>query len=119
MKVDIPHEPLMIIGDEAQLGKAVGNILSNALRYAASELRISCSCKKDAFEVLLKFENDGPPIADAELPCLCDRFFTGEKGRTGIGLSLAKEIVEQHAGRLLVSNIQNGVLFEIRLPLKK
>ncbi|WP_203268543.1 sensor histidine kinase [Streptococcus uberis] len=89
---------LMITGNSDLLEKAISNILSNALRYAENYIIIR------ACDHHIIIANDGPPIAEKDLPYIFDRFYKGEKGQTGIGLSLVKEIVQQHQGKVKVTS---------------
>lgn len=92
------YEPsaLFIRGNEELLEKALANILSNALRYAKTYIKISL------LEGQIILANDGPPIAPADLPYIFDHFYKGDKGQTGIGLAMVKEIVKQHHGQIEV-----------------
>lgn len=100
-------------GDEELLKSAIGNILSNALRYAESKILISC--KKETNQIEIRISDDGAGISEKDLPHIFDRFYKGEGGNTGIGLSIAKDIIERHKGVIEVENI-GGASFVIRLP---
>lgn len=116
-EVVLGEDPFMYKGDEYQLSKVLTNILSNALRYARSLIRLELT-QSDS-HVSIRLFNDGPPIPRHELPHLFERFFTGTAGQSGIGLYIAREIVELHQGRLSVENLPEGVQFVIELPRRK
>ena len=102
-------------GDEEQLRKAFMNIIANDIRYCCHELRIECD-KKSAY-IFIRFIDDGPGIDTELLDRIFERFSTGQKGQTGIGLALTKEIITLHDGKITASNKENeGTVFEIRLP---
>lgn len=99
-------------GDEIQLHRAFSNLLSNALRYAKSEIVISCQTEKN--KAVITVRDDGGGIDFALLPHIFDRFYSGRKDGTGIGLALVKEIVALHKGTVTAKN-DGGAVFEIRL----
>ena len=101
--------------DEVQLRRAFTNIITNALRYAKEEIQIEC--KADRGKAIVRIRDDGDGIAPELLPHIFDRFFSTRKDGTGIGLSLAKEIVSLHKGTICAAN-DGGAMFEIGLPLK-
>ena len=107
LRVSFDVAPTAIEADRVQLEKAVRNILSNAIRYAKSEIRILFDGKK------LVIWDDGTPISEESLKHLFERFYTGQNGNTGIGMSLTKEIVEQHGWKIKAENTQTGAQFII------
>lgn len=110
LKVSIDVKPQnFIIADRVQFEKAIRNILSNAIRYANSQIKIYGDAKS------LAIWDDGDGISEDNLKHLFERFYTGKGGNTGIGMSLTKEIVEQHGWKIKAQNINNGVLFEITM----
>lgn len=108
-------DPVWANCDEIQLRRAFTNILTNALRYAESEIRIEC--RADKGKAVVRIRDDGEGIAPGLLPHIFDRFFSTRQGGAGIGLSLAREIVSLHKGTIRAIN-ENGAVFEISLPLK-
>ena len=111
---DFPEEPVMVSCDDTRLRRAVTNILSNGVRYARSELRLTC--RADKRHVTIRIQDDGNGIAETDLPHIFDRFYMGESGKTGIGLALTKEIIHLHKGRICACNGEPGAVFEISIP---
>lgn len=111
---DFPEEPVMVSCDDTRLRRAVTNILSNGVRYARSELRLTC--RADRRQVTIRIQDDGDGIAEADLPHIFDRFYMGKSGKSGIGLALTKEIVHLHRGTIRAYNVDTGAVFEITLP---
>ena len=111
---DFPEEPIMVKCDDTQMRRAVTNILTNGLRYARSELRLTCRPGKR--NVIIRIQDDGNGIAETDLPHIFDRFYMGESGKTGIGLALTKEIIHLHKGRICACNGEPGAVFEISIP---
>ena len=111
---DFPEEPVLVKCDDTQMRRAVTNILTNGLRYARSELRLTC--RPDKRNVIIRIQDDGNGIAETDLPHIFDRFYMGESGKTGIGLALTKEIIHLHKGRICACNGEPGAVFEISIP---
>lgn len=119
------EKDLQINVDLSLLDRAVLNVLSNALRYVKTEILISAEnyLNRNIFAnikqemVRIKIFNDGKPIDDKDLPYLFDRFYKGEGGNTGLGLSITKEIIIAFGGDIKVENLENGVCFTVDLPV--
>ena len=107
----------MVSCDDTQLRRAVTNILSNGVRYARSELRLTCRAYRR--QVTIQIQDDGDGIAEEDLPHIFDRFYMGRSGKTGIGLALTKEIIQLHKGEIHAYNWDRGAVFEITLPIAK
>ena len=112
---DFPEEPVMVSCDDTRLRRAVTNILSNGVRYARSELCLTC--RADKRHVTIRIQDDGDGIAEEDLPHIFDRFYMGRSGKSGIGLALTKEIVHLHRGTIRAYNGDSGAVFEITLPM--
>lgn len=103
--------------DENQLRKAFTNLLSNALRHAESFVKFNC--KAESGKIIIVVSDDGGGINEEDLPRVFERFYTGRKGNTGIGLALTKEIIKLHGGEITALNDEKGAVFRIVLPLVK
>lgn len=119
--VKIEHEfetgnPMML-GDETQLEKAFRNILSNAVRYADSLIRICCKAEKD--KICISVIDDGEGISKEELPHIFERFYKGKKGHFGIGLSITQKVIQQHKGSVEAFSCSGNTEFKVILPLKR
>ncbi len=114
---DFPEEPIIVKCDDVQLRRAVTNILSNGLRYARSELRLTC--RTDKRHVTIRIQDDGDGIAEEDIPHIFDRFYMGRSGKSGIGLALTKEIVHLHRGTIRAYNGDSGAVFEISIPVSR
>ena len=112
---DFPEEPIMVKCDDTQIRRAVTNILTNGLRYARSELRLTCW--PDKRNVIIRIQDDGDGIAEGDLPHIFERFYMGKSGKSGIGLALTKEIIHLHKGTIRAYNGDTGAVFEITLPM--
>ncbi len=102
--VDFPEHFPVVLADEKRLGQVISNLLSNALKYTAEgEIRISGQAL--ANQVIICVSDQGPGINMADLPHIFDRFYRAERAirqtkGAGLGLYLARAIVEAHGGRI-------------------
>jgi len=112
---DFGKNPIRYTCVSELLSRAIDNLLSNAIRYASSEITLSCREKADHIEICVA--DDGAGIAPALLPHVFERFTKGSGGNHGIGLSIVKTIVEQRGGSIIARNgMQGGAAFIISLP---
>ena len=106
-------EPI-ISADIKLLDRLLGNLVSNGIRYAKSEIKLSCEISDN--NVIIKVSDDGSGIAKEDLPHIFERFYKGKGGKFGIGLSMASDIAKLHKGRLEAVSDENGTVFTITLP---
>ena len=120
-RMDIPPD-LPILGDGELLARVFENLLTNANRYGYDGQFVDINGFVDAGEVVVQVVNYGDRIPPDELPYLFDMFYTGDKARThqedstGLGLFIAKNIVEQHNGTITAESSLIRTVFEVRLP---
>ncbi len=114
---DFPETPVMVSCDDTRLRRAVTNILSNGVRYAHSQLHLTCRTEKR--HVTIRIQDDGDGIAAEDLPHIFDRFYMGKSGKSGIGLALTKEIIHLHKGTIRAYNGDGGAVFEISIPVSR
>ena len=107
LNVRLSLEPDMVSADPDRLEQAISNLITNAVKYAKSRLNISLQYKT------LIIENDCDPLSNEELDHLFDRFYTGRNGNTGIGLSLAKDIITLHGWKIRADRGEDGIRFSI------
>lgn len=124
MVVDAPDSLPDIVADRERIEQVVVNILSNAVKYtpAGGHVRLA-ACMVGTNRVRITVEDDGVGIPAADVPRLFERFYRVDKARsraaggTGLGLAIAKEIVEQHEGKIaLASEYGKGTTVTIVLP---
>ena len=114
---DFPETPVMVSCDDTRLRRAVTNILSNGVRYAHSQLHLTC--RADKRHVTIRIQDDGDGIAEEDIPHIFDRFYMGRSGKSGIGLALTKEIIHLHRGTIRAYNGETGAVFEISIPVSR
>ena len=112
-----------VSGDRLMLRRAIGNLLSNALRYTPVDGRIAVTIDEmEDGTVRLAIENSGEPIASEHLPRLFDRFYRVDASRrhagdgAGLGLAITRSIVRAHGGDIGVHTQANGNTFEFHVP---
>lgn len=115
---------LRLKGNESQLRQVVTILLDNALKYAGSQGSVSVLLRPAPHHAVLTVANTGDPIPPEEQKHIFERFYRTDKSRVrkeggyGLGLSIAKTIVEQHRGKITVSSSQTeGTAFTVTLPL--
>ena len=107
-------------GSPAWIREALSNLINNAVTYGASQKVPVLTLQElpEAFRITLR--DYGPGFSEADLPRLFDRFYRTQemkKGHVGLGLNLAKLIIEGHKGRIMAENhAEGGALFTILLP---
>lgn len=112
----------MFLCDSDRMQRVFDNLLRNALNYSFPSTVIQISMEDRAQEIEFKFENEGNTIPPKKLQRIFEQFFRlddsrGTKtGGSGIGLAIAKEIVELHGGRITASSGENRICFQIILP---
>ena len=117
----VPDRAVMVRGDRDQLAQVGLNIAVNALealKGRPGRLRIGLADEPRGTtrQAVLTLENDGPPIAEADLERLFDPFHSGRADGTGLGLSISARIVELHGGSIEAANAGLGVRFRVVLP---
>ena len=104
---DFDDEPALVRIPEKDAGRIFGNVISNAIRYAENTIGLSCRDTGDKITVIIR--DDGPGIPEKDLPHIFERFYQGEGGRHGIGLSIAREAAEAYGGSLTAANDRGGL----------
>lgn len=101
---------ILVTGNRQEFQHALLNILTNALRYANSQVRVVASCEEKTIHII----DDGPGIEEKDLPHIFKRFYKGKDGQSGIGLSIARTVIEGCNGKITAEN-QDGAIFTILL----
>ena len=126
------HDSFSVPGHDSRLGQVVSNLLSNAQSFSepGSKVRITCRNRRSNIEIIV--DDDGPGIREDALSRIFERFYTdrphqGFGQNSGLGLSISKQIVEAHGGRIWAENRAGppgddgtatvaGARFVVRLP---
>jgi two-component system sensor histidine kinase ChvG len=122
----------MVMGQDTRLGQVVDNLIANARSFSppGGSVRVTCRRVKNEVEILV--DDDGPGIPTEAMQRIFERFYTHRPDQafgqnSGLGLSISKEIIEAHGGRIWAENRQSvavpglapkvlGARFIVRLP---
>jgi two-component system sensor histidine kinase CiaH len=114
----------VVIAHEPAISELLGILIDNALKYSPSQSKITVRVFMRRGTIGFEIHNLGEPISDTNLPKLFDRFFRADTSRTnssengyGLGLSIAKKIVDVHHGDIQVSSTKDGTTFTVYLPI--
>jgi two-component system NtrC family sensor kinase len=126
IRYDPPTEPLLILGDPNRLNSVMANLLSNAIKFTDTGGTITVTVEWDEDQVQIHVGDNGPGIPPDEIPRVFEHLFRGRAAvrdpnnpieGTGLGLALAKTVVEQHGGRIWVTSQEDeGSTFSVSLP---
>ena len=122
--VAVPSERLVVYADPEQMDTVLSNLLSNAMKFTPAGGTVRIAVESGGSNARVSVRDDGPGIPAARLPYVFDRFHRGEdpsasrEPGTGIGLAVAREIVELHGGSLRVESEEGfGSSFVVDLRL--
>ena len=107
--------------DAEKLRHALQILVENAIKYAGRSKCIRLKASKDRKAIQITVYNDGETVPAEALPHLFERFYRADATRTGtgygLGLAIAKQIIELHHGRIEVRSVEGkGTTFTVRLP---
>ncbi|MHB1134844.1 MAG: PAS domain-containing sensor histidine kinase [Chloroflexota bacterium] len=123
VRLEFPDSLPQVEADPQRLERILTNLISNALKYSASESEVLLGAQALDGEVSVSVSDRGRGIASEDLPHIFERFhkMRDERrgGGLGLGLSITKKLVEVHGGRILVqSKVNEGTIFTFILPLE-
>lgn len=124
--MDLPAELPRVWADPRRVRQVLNNILENAIKYSTNGGQITVTCEVDQGNVIVSISDQGQGIPSEYLERVFDRFFqvdgasTRKTGGSGLGLSIAKGIIEAHGGRLWAESAEGaGSVFRFSLPIVK
>lgn len=109
-------EDVRVNADPDRLSQIIINLLSNALKATAGGgcVRIKAIYEKGA---VIEVQDNGKGISKDDMPYIFERFYRGQKGGLGIGLTIVRELVEAHGGSIKAANAEGGgTVFRIEIP---
>jgi two-component system sensor histidine kinase ChvG len=136
VKVEVVFEPenapvsqFTIFGNDSRLGQVIDNLVENARSFSPPDSKVRLLCKRLTNEIEIAVEDEGPGIQPDALTRIFERFYTDRPAHrfgqnSGLGLSISKQIVEAHNGRIWAENRLSGsqiagARFVVRLPAAK
>jgi signal transduction histidine kinase len=122
LRAEFPADFPPVLGDEERLRQALTNLLSNALKYSPGG-NVIVRGRVEPQQIVASVSDEGPGIAAADLPRVFDRFYRADSDLTrrakgaGLGLYLAKAVIEAHGGRIWAESTPGkGTTFSFSLP---
>jgi two-component system, OmpR family, sensor histidine kinase ChvG len=128
----VPADTFSVPGHDSRLGQVISNLLVNAQSFSNAGGKVRIVCRRVKSEIEIVIDDDGPGIRDDALERIFERFYTdrphqGFGQNSGLGLSISKQIVEAHGGRIWAENRAGppgadgepavaGARFVVRLP---
>ncbi|WP_338552710.1 HAMP domain-containing sensor histidine kinase [Paenibacillus sp. KS-LC4] len=126
IETDIGNTPLLARIDSEKMARAIENLLMNALKYSIKPGTIRIFMKTDKNHMTIVVENKGQPLTQEQQNKLFDRFYKVDHSRSndgiqasaGLGLSIARNIIELHGGTLTLDHKNSIFRFKLTLPLE-
>ena len=121
-RVEVPDEPITVIGDSARLHQVVVNLLANARVHTPPSTIVTVGLAESDSAVTLAVTDNGPGIPPAQIPNLFERFSRGDSSRTratgstGLGLAIVHAVVTAHHGTVSVESRKGHTEFTVTLP---
>jgi PAS domain S-box-containing protein len=123
IRATIPPDAVYVLGDDGRLQQVVANLLSNSTKFSAEGGTVAVELTANDHQVQLRVEDEGHGIEPSFMPYLFERFrqadssATRQHGGLGLGLAIARHLVEAHGGRIDAANRPTGgAVFTVTLP---
>lgn len=120
--LEVPAEPVVVLGDEARLHQVLANLLANARVHTPAGTTVTTSLDPGSDVVVLRVADDGPGIPAHLQSEVFERFAradtarTHKDGSTGLGLAIVSAVVRAHAGSITLESVPGRTVFTVRLP---
>lgn len=121
VRLDLPDTPVPFLGHRGKLQQLVGNLLDNAIKFTPAHGHVSVRLSSRTDSTTLVVEDDGPGIAEQDIPHVFTRFWRSDESRSlsgnGLGLALVKAIVTSYCGIVVCTRVDpHGARFTVTLP---
>lgn len=123
VSISFSGESASVYADQDKIGQVISNLLTNALKYTPKGGRVDVSVKNTEHGAEIRVRDDGIGISQEDLPFIFERFYRVDKSRNrqtgglGIGLAIARAIVEAHQGTIKASSkLNEGTEFTVTIP---
>jgi two-component system sensor histidine kinase ChvG len=116
--LDLPQTPVFVRGNTDRLSQVFGNLISNALSFSPQDGKVVVRISLQPENILVQVDDEGPGIPENKLDTIFERFYTerpqheGYGNHSGLGLSISKQIVQSHNGKIWAENLkgENGTV---------
>ena len=121
--VEIPEDPVMVLGDNDLITQVVYNLLENAAKFASRGSTLFLGLARQGEKAVVTVRNAGETIAAEELPLLFERFHKSDKSRSedkdgvGLGLYIVRTILEQHHEKITAASEDGVTTFSFSIKL--
>jgi two-component system OmpR family sensor kinase len=123
-RLELPGEPVHVLGDEHRLHQVLANLMSNAAKHTppGTTVTVAVAAGADPGTVRLSVTDDGPGIPEDLQPALFERFVRGDSARsnagasTGLGLAIVQAVTTAHGGSVSMTSRPGQTIFVITLP---
>jgi two-component system OmpR family sensor kinase len=121
-ELDLPSEPVEVMGDESRLHQVLANLLANARTHTPAGSHVTAAVARRDGEVTISVTDNGPGVPPALQPEVFERFTRGDdsrdraSGSTGLGLSIVAAVTRAHGGRVDMSSTPGSTRFSVHLP---
>jgi two-component system sensor histidine kinase BaeS len=123
IEISLPPEPLIVNADATRIGQVVRNLLTNAVQHTADAGHIQVDVHRNGSGAVVQVADDGHGIPAADLEKIFERFYRvdesrgRERGGAGLGLAIARQLVELHGGTIRAENrSEGGARFSVFIP---
>ncbi|MEU4239591.1 HAMP domain-containing sensor histidine kinase [Actinoplanes sp. NPDC026619] len=122
-QLDLPEEPVTVIGDGSRLHQVLANLLANARTHTPEGTTVTVSVRSDEQSAVVHVIDSGPGIQPELQPHIFERFARGDSSRsraagsTGLGLSIVHAVVTSHRGNVSVQSVPGQTVFTVVLPV--
>lgn len=123
---DSVRKDVQVHADKASLTQALTTVIDNAIKYSPVKSIVRVVVTADNHNAYFVIADEGPGISAENLPHIFERFYRADESRNkqqhegfGIGLSIAKKIIDKHGGEISVISSESGATFTIKVPLSE
>ena len=123
--LDLPAEPVQVLGDAHRLHQVISNLLSNARNHTPAGTHVELSLQVSGARAVLIVSDDGPGIPQQLLPNVQQRFVRGDtarshqSGNTGLGLAIVAGVIAAHGGTVAIDSSSRGTTVTVELPAEQ
>ncbi|MEM7431043.1 MAG: HAMP domain-containing sensor histidine kinase [Pseudomonadota bacterium] len=120
----LPQSPVLTVGDPYRLRQVFAIVLDNAIRYSDEHQTVTVGLTSDDLWASVSVRDRGVKLGDQEISNVFDRFYRGNEAArrsdgSGLGLPVAKAIVDAHGGKISLRSESDGVTAQVRLPVRE